>query len=191
MKIVLCGPPHAGKSCFRYGIKEAIRSIEDAPYPYFITGCPDGEGSWFQETASKYLDDAIEYKKQYKSKFTPEFVTLTSNSVKNCSVPLTLIDVGGIIDIANEEICKFATHSVILFKEIEDLIAWQEFCQKLDLTIIAEIKSDYQGVTDKVINKDGDGCYRGSVHYLERGDLSIATRPTVKKLAQIISGKIK
>lgn len=191
MKIVLCGPPHAGKSCFRYGIKEAINSIQNAPYAYFITGCPDGEGSWFQETASKYLEEAKEYKKQYKSKFTPEFVELISDAVKDCSEPLTLIDVGGIIDTANEKICKFATHAVILFKEIADLKAWREFCKKLNLTIIAEIRSDYHSAKDKVIDKGCDGCYRGSVHHLERGDLSIATRPTIKKLAQVISEKLK
>lgn len=52
MKIVLCGPPRSGKSCLRQGLKDAVRSIPGAPYPYVITGCPDGEGAWFQETVN-------------------------------------------------------------------------------------------------------------------------------------------
>ena len=52
MKIVLGGPPHSGKSCLREGLKQAIRIIPNAPYPYVITACPDGEGCWHYEAAS-------------------------------------------------------------------------------------------------------------------------------------------
>ncbi len=52
-KIVLAGPPRSGKSCMREGLKQAIRAIPGAPYPYVITACPDGEGAWFQETVNQ------------------------------------------------------------------------------------------------------------------------------------------
>jgi len=42
MKVVLAGPPKSGKSCLREGLKQAIRRISGAPYPYVITACPDG-----------------------------------------------------------------------------------------------------------------------------------------------------
>lgn len=45
MKVVLCGPPRSGKSCLREGLKQAIRRVPGAPYPYVITAAPDGEGA--------------------------------------------------------------------------------------------------------------------------------------------------
>lgn len=60
-KIVLCGPPRSGKSCLREGLKQAIRKIPNAPYPYIITGCPDGEGAWFQETVNQDPELAAEF----------------------------------------------------------------------------------------------------------------------------------
>ena len=186
MKIVLCGPPHVGKSCFRYGLKEAIKSIEGAPYPYFITACPDGEGSWFQEAVNNHPEKANKHKQAYKDKFTPAFVKRLSEEVKHCSAPLTLIDVGGIIDQSNEQICNTATHAVILSKCKNDLLPWQTFCRKLNLKIIAEIVSDYDACKDTPLTRRADGVYRGKVHHLERGDLTISNRPTVAKLAKII-----
>lgn len=62
IKIILGGPPHSGKSYLRYGLKEAIKEINGAPYPYVITACPDGEGSWFHETAGTDQDLAREHK---------------------------------------------------------------------------------------------------------------------------------
>lgn len=73
-KIVLAGPPRSGKSCLREGLKQAIRAIPGAPYPYVITACPDGEGSWFQETVNGDPELAAACKAAYKAKFTPEFV---------------------------------------------------------------------------------------------------------------------
>jgi CRISPR-associated protein Csx3 len=54
VKVVLCGPPHSGKSCLREGLKQAIRQIPNAPYPYVLTACPDGEGAWYFEVDVPY-----------------------------------------------------------------------------------------------------------------------------------------
>ena len=48
-KVILAGPPRSGKSCLREGLKNVLVDLPDAPYPYVITACPDGEGAWFQE----------------------------------------------------------------------------------------------------------------------------------------------
>jgi CRISPR-associated protein Csx3 len=69
MKIIICGPPHSGKSCLREGLKKSILTIPDAPYPYVITACPDGEGAWFQETANKFPKEALRLKDEYKTHF--------------------------------------------------------------------------------------------------------------------------
>lgn len=188
-KIVLCGPPRSGKSCLREGLKQAIRKIPDAPYPYIITGCPDGEGAWFQETVNQNPELAAQCKAAYKAKFTPEFVKRVADSVTNCQLPLTLVDIGGIPSAENEIICKDATHAILLAGDMSRLSEWYGFCEKVGLKIIAEIHSNYKGTEDTVEGVCPDGIFRGSVHYLERGE-NVSERPCVVALAEFINCQI-
>jgi CRISPR-associated protein Csx3 len=149
-KIVLAGPPRSGKSCLREGLKQAIRAIPGAPYPYVITACPDGEGSWFQETVNADPELAARCKAEYKARFTPEFVDRIKTSVESCSLELTLIDIGGIPSVENEQICSGATHMVILAGDMSKVVDWREFAKKVGLTVVAEIYSDYHGSEDEV-----------------------------------------
>jgi CRISPR-associated protein Csx3 len=169
----------------REGLKQAIRRIPGAPYPYVITACPDGEGAWFQETVNFDPELAKNCKARYKSKFTPEFVRRVADSVKNCPLPLTLIDIGGIPSEENREICRHATHAILLAGDMSRLPEWHEFCGKLGLRIIAEIHSDYHGTKDTIPVLGPDGVYRGSVHHLERGE-PVHERPTIRALAEIL-----
>lgn len=185
MKIVLAGPPRSGKSCLREGLKQAIRAIPGAPYPYVITACPDGEGSWFQETVNLDPDLAAACKAAYKAKFTPEFVQRVADSVRKCSLPLTLVDIGGIPSEENRAITRFATHAILLAGDLSRLPEWRAFCGDVGLRIIAEIHSDYHGTFDSVPILGDDGVYRGSVHHLERGE-PVSERLTIKALAEIL-----
>jgi len=185
MKVVLCGPPRSGKSCLRQGLKDAIRQIPGAPYPYVITACPDGEGSWFQETVSSDPVLAAACKAAYKAKFTPEFVRRITDSVTTCALPLVLVDIGGIPSAENREICASATHAVLLAGDMGRLPDWRAFCEELGISVVAEINSDYHGTTDTVPSLGEDGVWRGSVHHLERGE-PVSERPTVRALAEIL-----
>ena len=197
MKVILAGPPQSGKSCLREGLKQAILTFRNeragVPYPYVITACPDGEGSWFQETMEKYPEVAKACKAVYKGKFTQDFVDLVANHVLNCDQPLTMVDIGGLIDDYNRAICEPATHIVLLSGNDPGsgenwnvrMEAWREFAEDLDLTVVAEIFSDYNGVKDFIEEIGPDNILRGSVHYLERGE-PIATRPMVVALARRI-----
>lgn len=197
IKIVLAGPPKSGKSCLREGLKQAILGFKqkdsDTPYPYVITACPDGEGAWFQETMEKYPEIAKQCKAAYKGKFTPEFVKLVAAHVDNCEQPLTMIDIGGLIDDYNREVCKSATHIVILAggdpargeEWNSQMEPWREFAKELDLTVIAEIFSDYYGKSDTIKEDSPDNILRGSIHHLERGE-HIEARPMVQALARRI-----
>lgn len=190
MKVVLCGPPRSGKSCLREGLKQAIRAVPGAPYPLVITACPDGEGSWFQETVNRDPDLAATCKTAYKGKFTPEFVVRVSANVRDCQLPLTIVDIGGIPSQENRVICEHATHAVLLAGDdpktgeswSDRLPAWREFCREVGLVVVAEIYSDYHGKQDVVHELGSDDVMRGSVHHLERGE-SIADRPLVRALA--------
>lgn len=188
MKIVLCGPPHSGKSCLREGLKQAIKRIEGAPYPYVITACPDGEGAWFSEAAQNDPELAQQLKTDYKSKFTPEFAAVRAEWVEKATTPLTIIDVGGRTSDENRMIMSHATHAVILAGNWKDetwgqrMEPWREFCAELGLTIVAEVFSDYFGTEDIVEGVAPDGILRGSVHHLERGEDN-SCRSMVKALA--------
>lgn len=171
----------------RQGLKDAVRNIPGAPYPYVITACPDGEGAWFQETVNADPSLATACKAAYKAKFTPEFVERISASVRNCTLPLTLVDIGGIPSVENEAICASATHAVLLLGDLSKEAEWREFCRKVGLTVIAVIHSDYHGSNDTVPTLGSDGEYRGSVHHLERGE-PVAERPTIRALAEVLVG---
>ncbi len=190
-KIILAGPPRSGKSCMREALKQVIKSIPNAPYPYMLTACPDGEGAWFQEAMNADPEEATKYKAAYKSKFTPEFVERISQSVKNLSLPLNFIDIGGITSAENEKICKDANAAILICGEgavLSDKPAeWKEFFTKLNIPIMAEVYSDYTGKDDFVEGVDKEsGVFRGSVHHLERGE-QLSGRETVQALAKFIT----
>ena len=187
IKVVLCGPPHSGKSCLREGLKQALMErhrAKQAPYPYVLTGCPDGEGSWYSEAARRDPDLARQLKQAYKTKFTWEFAQKIANDVKTLTIPLTLIDVGGKIDDKNRLIMAPATHAVILAGEMNRVEEWQLLCRELNLTVIAVIHSDYGGTVDRILSERP--LLTGSVHHLERGE-SNSDRPMIQALASILA----
>lgn len=188
IKVVLAGPPKSGKSCLREGLKQAIRRIPGAPYPYVITACPDGEGAWFQETVDRDPGEARRLKEDYKSSvggFSPEFVKRIADSVAKCTLSLTLVDIGGIPSPENKVMCQSASHIVILAGDMSKVPVWRQFAADLGLKVIAEIFSDYHGQKDTVAGVGEDGILKGSVHHLERGE-DISERPCVVALAQLL-----
>lgn len=183
MKVVLCGPPHSGKSCLREGLKRAIIGFKNGPYPYVITACPDGEGAWYSEAARRDPVLARQLKEAYKGRFTDEFAAVRAQWVKNCQERLTLVDVGGKIDDKNRLIMQYATHAVILAGDMSRVEEWRVFCDELNLKIVAVIHSDYEGVCDRI--ECEEPILRGSVHYLERG-VDVSNRLMVQKLGRLL-----
>ena len=185
VKVFVWGPPQSGKSCLREGLKKAIRCLPGAPYPYIITVNPDGEGSWFAETAQRNLKAATEYKKAYKTAFTPKFDVSRAEWVKNCGEPLTICDVGGKISSSNRLIMQYGTHAVILAGDRSKIREWQDFCADLKLEIIAIIYSDLDEVCDHI---DAEfPLLMGTIHRLQRGE-DVSSRPMIQALARVLVG---
>ena len=182
MKVVLCGPPHSGKSCLRQGLKSILSQLPDAPYPYVITACPDGEGAWFHETATNNPELAKQLKKLNKQAFSQQFANKIAADVACCIEDLVLVDVGGIIDDKNRLICGGATHAIILSGDRAAFLEWEAFCQSLGLEVIARIESCYEAKADRVDAVVGS-LLHGAVHYLERGQ-DLSGRPMIQALAQ-------
>jgi hypothetical protein len=184
LKVVLCGSPHSGKSCLREGLKQAIMPVHWAglaPYPYVLTACPDGEGSWYSEAARNNPELAKQLKQAYKSKFTPEFVRRVTENVQTIRLPITLIDIGGVIDDKNRQITDTATHAIILAGDCSQIPAWQAFCAEQVLEVIAILESNYDADHDRVDSEVP--LLTGMVHHLERGE-DVSDRPMVQALAK-------
>lgn len=187
IKVVLCGPPYSGKSCLREGLKQALIVLKragQAPYPYVLTACPDGEGAWYSEAVQRDPELARQHKQSYKTEFTWEFAEKVANDVAKVPLPLTIIDVGGRIDDKNRLIMSPATHAVILAGEMDRVSEWKELCSELKLDVIAIIHSDYHGTTDCIASETP--ILTGSVHRLERGEPN-HDRPMVKALAALLA----
>jgi hypothetical protein len=187
-KTILCGPPHSGKSCLREGLKQAILALHrsnQAPYPYILTGCPDGEGAWYAEAARRDPVLARQLKQAYKSAFTWEFAHEKALQVKNLSLPLTIIDVGGKLDDKNRLIMTPATHAIILSGDSAAIPPWQAACKELGLAIVGVVHSDYHGTCDVIQSEQP--MVTGSIHHLERGE-DVSTRPMVQALARALVG---
>ncbi|MEH2295164.1 CRISPR-associated protein Csx3 [Nostoc sp.] len=183
IKVVLCGFANTGKTCFRDGLKQALLQIPNAPESYFISGCPDGDGSWYGETARRDLDLAKNLKAEYKARFTPEFAQLKAQEVRAINTSIFIFDVGGRISDDNRLIMAEATHAVILVKDECEIAPWQELCKSLGLQVVAIIYSDYEGVSDAISGETP--ILRGSVHRLQRGE-DLSSRPMVQALARVL-----
>jgi CRISPR-associated protein Csx3 len=181
-KVVLCGAPNTGKTVLRDGLKKAIRQQLNKPDDFFyaISGCPDGDYNWMSETAPEL---AKKLKEEYKAKFTPKIAAQKAQEIKNIKNPLLLFDIGGVISPENELITANATHAVILAKNEGEITEWQEFCQKLNISVIAIINSDYDGKEDRV--EANSQILKGSVHHLKRGE-DVSSRPMIQALAEHI-----
>ncbi|MFB2897744.1 hypothetical protein ACE1CI_32915 [Aerosakkonemataceae cyanobacterium BLCC-F50] len=188
VKAVLCGSPNTGKTVLRDGLKAAIFNLNNAPADFYaISGCPDGDGSWYAETVAKYPELADKLKAEYKAKFTPEFAQAKAREIKVIKNSLLLFDVGGRIPSdENKVIMSQATHAIIVAKTEEEVKAWQEFCETelaKPLPVVAIIYSDLHGNSDTITSEEP--VLKGSVHRLKRGE-DISSRPMVQALAKLL-----
>ena len=183
-KVVLCGSPNTGKTVLREGLKNALLNLSNSDSDtYVISGCPDGDGSWFSETASKDEDLAKNLKEAYKASFTPEYAVKISKAVAAINNPLLVFDVGGKITDENWVIMSQATHAVILAKTEAEVAQWQKFCDDLNLPVVAVIYSDLNAREDTVVYENE--LLTGTVHYLQRGE-DVASRPMIEELARLL-----
>lgn len=182
VKVVLCGCPNTGKTIFRDGLKEAILKRVDAPEDFYvISGCPDGDGCWFSETAQNNPELAKQLKAEYKRQFTLEFAVAKARDIEVNKNSLLLFDVGGKVSPENELIMSQATHAVILAKSELEVVEWQAFCQTLNLPVIAVIYSDIEATADRIQTELPQ--LLGTVHQLKRGK-AVGNRPLIQALAK-------
>lgn len=180
----------------RDGLKKAILGNLDAPYPYIITACPDGEGSWHQQAYEHNESLAKDCKHTNKAELTSEFAREAAKWVKSANQLINIIDVGGKTSPENEIIMQPATHAVILSGNVDIFREWDDFCQSLGLKIIAKIHSQLDAEEDEVSLAYGwqkstnellekAPLLTGSVHRVKRGE-NLSNRPMVQALAEVL-----
>ena len=87
MRVVLCGPPHSGKSVL---ISNIINKLPSNSYEV-VRATPDGEGIWSNNENQK--ETSLVRKKM---KFTDEFVNNICEDIDKRRNDIILVDVGGI-----------------------------------------------------------------------------------------------
>ncbi|MFZ2192659.1 MAG: CRISPR-associated protein Csx3 [Candidatus Moraniibacteriota bacterium] len=172
MKIIVCGPPHSGKSVFLGGLCENLPRDQR----YLFRACPDGEGTW------TYKGQGSEQYRR-KGKFSQEAIDWYCQSLSNCDLaPIILVDIGGIPSDENRRILAEGkvTHAIIITGNLEKIPEWEQFLKACEIEIITTIHSDYYGTED---NTNSNPMV---VHHLERGNEETKNRPVIQAVAQKI-----
>lgn len=172
IKIVVCGPPHSGKSVFLGGLcMNLLRWIF-----FLFRACPDGEGTWTWKG-----NGAEQYRR--KGRFTQDVVDWYCRSLASCEMaPIVLVDIGGIPSEENRRILTEGgvSHGIILAGDMEKVSEWRQFLASCGVEVVAVLHSDYYGTEDCVTSDPM------VVHHLERGDESVSTRPAILAVAEKI-----
>lgn len=179
MKLIVCGPPHSGKSVFLGGL---CHNLPRDKY-FLFRACPDGEGTWLQ----RHYDDQSVAALRRKGEFSPELVNWYCQSLAHCEMaPIILVDIGGRCSVENARIIREGgiTHAVILASKEEAIPEWERFLANLGIKIIAIIKSEYLDTEDKVEGMR-EGVLYASCHHLDRQDV-VSNRPAIMAVAAMI-----
>lgn len=177
MVIIVCWPPHSGKSVFFHTLKEMLPDH----ITYGIRACPDGEGDW-----SQLGDGEVVQNIRKKWVFDEKTMSWYRQSIENSkNIPLTFVDVGGRISTENEKIFKLGTHCIVLCRgdKPEEKTKWEAFAKENHLTLIASLDSHLSWLEWEV-QESTDGTILWSVVWLERW--SNISSPTIEALARHI-----
>lgn len=145
-KIVICGNANRGKTVLRDGLNRAFNHYIPSENFFVISGCPDGDGAWFNDAYKNNPDKAKELKEKYKAQFTSQFAEDKAQQIRPINIPLVLFDVGGKMNNnqltpENKIIMQEATHAVIVGGDETEIAVWRKCCQDLKIDVIAEVES--------------------------------------------------
>jgi len=179
VRVVVCGPPHSGKSVFLSWLVTQLPRTE-----YFLfRAAPDGEGTWTYQTESNST-------LRRKGKFDRAFVKYVLEGLRRVSqyVKLTLVDVGGFRSWQNRRFFRRCDYFVVLSAKDNEMAAWKKFGESFGLECLALLKSDLHG--QHALKTFADALpIEGTIANLDRWTLdhkvsdSVRTAPALEALS--------
>lgn len=178
MKIVVCGPPHSGKSVF----VSVLTGLLPRELYMLVEGAPDGEGitGW-----SSHADPALVKRVRHKGKFLPEFVDWVVRSINTSTAPVTIVDVGGRRSPENERIFRSCDHFIVISSDPEETLSWTEFGKGFGLKPVAVLDSVLEG-TDEIYDANVEPL-KARISNLDRNApprLSITAKAVAQRIAE-------
>lgn len=138
--VVIGGPPHSGKSVLIYSLSQALRKHQIDHY--ILRACPDGEGDWANEA-----DQVLVRTLRIKGEWSPQWVESMCRDIEQRHLPL-LVDIGGKPTLEQEQMLDCCTHSILLTKDSDSYIEWQQRLARHGLLPVAELTSAVEGESD-------------------------------------------
>lgn len=192
LKIAIGGPPHSGKTV----LMGLLRSFLPRDKFVVVEAAPDGEGitGWSFEG-----DPELVRAVRRKGKFLEEFVDWVCDSVRNSRMPITLVDLGGmLVDEAgnftptgvrltpqNERIVRECDGLVVIANPnyAESARTWADEGIRLGAKPMAILESVLAGAEDEVF--EAGTPLRARITRLERENPPVGS-PTARAVAQLL-----
>lgn len=178
MKIIVCGPPHSGKSVLVANLMKYLPTDE----PIMIRASFDGEGNW---SNNENQEEVRRVRK--KGENSSLFFKRICQVIEKQTSKIVLVDIGGVLTQEKEQVFQSCDSFVVVSKDEKMKQKWLEFGQKLGLECIACLDSRLDG--EETIEQTIP-YLQGRIVGLERGKM-LQNSQVIEKLTFDIIKKSK
>lgn len=177
MKIIICGPPHSGKTV----MVDSLNSLLPTERVQTIRANGDGEGYW-----SNGKDQAAVDRVREKGTNTDKDFAKWAGQIREAKADIVLVDIGGKLQEDKAPLFDAADSFVVLCSDAEPELmrAWKEFGESHMCRCIACITSTREG-EESVGDQRPGAVIRGTLAHLDRG-----TTHTDSKLLKALADRI-
>ncbi|MBO4664694.1 MAG: ATP-binding protein [Bacteroidaceae bacterium] len=183
MKIIICGPPHSGKSVFVNNLRSLLPS--DALQVIMANG--DGEGYWTNNDNQNEIDKARKEYKSYTDRNTPEAFVKWRNRIANSKKDIVLVDIGGLLDDTKKTLFEVCDSFIVVSRDKDVKRQWIELGTGCNSKCIASIDSVLEG--ENILRTTGE-CIEAQIARLERGNKSLSETKELRAIAELILNTI-
>lgn len=179
MEIIVCGPPHSGKSVFIATLEKML----PADGYETIRVHKDGEGDWSNNPDQNEVKSVRIKASDINDKFIKDKCRIIRNSKKK----IVIVDIGGMLYDDKIPIFKTCNSFIVLSSDRPHRKEWQRFGEKYGAVCIANLASalDEKNPEDTIDDGEDDIVISGIVKNLNRGMYKLDS-PLIRKIADRI-----